>query len=138
MTFARECTAVPKEWAGALAQGARGHTLWVSAVLAFEHCGPVRWCARCGAYACSRRVGGLATPCPASTVSVGAAVRLARLKARRHPITRLDLTPATRVRAAPVADEEASSLSASSVEQGAHGDRLAGNRLAGLALGAAG
>ena len=130
--------AVPKAWAGALAHGARGHTLWVSAVLGFEHCGPVRWCARCGAYACSRRAGGLAATCPASASSVGAAVRLARLKARRHPITRLALTPATRVRAAPIADEEASTLSEASEEQGANDDGLDGGRLAGLALGAAG
>ena len=72
--------------------------MWAAAVRGFAHLGTVAWCSRCGAYAFSARVAGLAFACPLRPVSVGAEVRLKRLRRRQHPLTKMELTEPERLR----------------------------------------
>ena len=72
--------------------------MWAAAVRGFAHLGTVAWCSRCGAYAFSARVAGLASACPLRPVSVGAEVRLKRLRRRQHPLTKMELTEPERLR----------------------------------------
>ena len=72
--------------------------MWAAAVRGFSHLGTVAWCSRCGAYAFSARVAGLAAACPLRPVSVGAEIRLRRLQRRQHPLTKLELTEPERLR----------------------------------------
>ena len=72
--------------------------MWAVVVRGFAHLGTVAWCSRCGAYAFSARVAGLAAACPLRPVSVGAEIRLRRLRRRQHPLTKLELTEPERLR----------------------------------------
>ena len=63
---------------------------------------------QCGAFTSTDRVVGLARPCPGRVTTIGAGVRLRRLKARLHPTLRLPTTPPVRVcsGAVPLADQD--------------------------------
>ena len=97
--FARGCELLPSAWRGFLAADhAAGHVVWSSRVEGFRGAVLV-FCSRCGAYSASGSAGGLGRLCPQAAVSVGAAVRLARLRCRRRLIMALPLVEPVRLAA---------------------------------------
>ena len=91
------CPLLPPRWQAALVVGDRGgHALWVTRVDGISD-GTVLFCARCGAFTGTDRVIGLARPCPGRATTLGAGVRLRRLKARLHPTLRIPMNLPVRV-----------------------------------------
>ena len=95
--FARPCNLVPAAWAPFLGAAAQGHLLWAASVLGLEDSGALIWCSRCGAYTPSGRACGLLANCAGRPVSVGASVRLLRLRAKAHPLSPLQLARLVRI-----------------------------------------
>ena len=105
-----------------MAAGERGgHALWMTRVEGISE-QTVLFCARCGAFTGTDRVVGLARQCPGRAVTIGAGVRLRRLKTRVHPTLRIPMALPVRVSAgvaAPRRDEDAEGERDVAAERGA-------------------